>query len=247
MVLGHQLVLGTMRLHEKGVGADEWAALFAVAWDRGVRFLHSSSEYDSMDLLRSTLDRLKARRPDIAFAHVVKLAEPSFQETGFDPDRLRERLCNYCDLLSVEQIDTVQWMWRATLDDDAVRIRDFEANKTAILAAKEQVRADGLMREFGCFPYTPAFADAAIQSGLFDGLIVYANAFEREYDPAMARARGKGMFVDIIRPFAAGRALRETDQTSADVLSALLQRTGARRVILSVSSQGQLDAVLPPA
>jgi hypothetical protein len=182
----------------------------------------------------------------VEFAHVVKLADPHFGEDRFDGERFATRVLEHCDALGVPRIETVQWMWRAGIEEDERRIAAFEADRGAIQEAARQLREAGTMGELGCFPYSPAFAAAAVRSGLFDGLIVYANAFEREYEPEIAAARAAGMFVDIIRPFAAGKALRESGEPANRHLAGLLTRTGARAAILSVSGPEQLDAVLPP-
>jgi len=67
---------------------------------------------------------------------------------------------------------------------------------------------------------------------------------KRAYEPQIARAREAGLFVDIVRPFTAGRARRESGEPAAEHLARLLARTGARSAILSVSDRAQLDAVL---
>ena len=102
-----RLILGTMRLHENGRSAREWASFFADAYDLGVRRLHSSYEYDSYALLREALDALRDIRGDIAFRHVVKLADPGFDDTGFDAVRFTERVQSYCEELGCDSIDDV--------------------------------------------------------------------------------------------------------------------------------------------
>ena len=246
-VAGRQVVLGTMRIHEKGRSEAEWAELLALAWDRGVRRLHSSSEYDSFAMFRHVLMRLREQRPDVGFEHVVKLAEPSFREDGFDAVRLESRIRDYCAALGVARLDCVQWMWRSDLDSDEKRLADFRASAAAITEATDQLRVAGLIGEFACFPYSRSFAQAAIESELFDGLIVYANPGERDYEPEIGQARGAEMFVDIIRPFGQGRELVASGQPACVYVGALLDGLGARSAILSVSDRAQLDALLPAA
>jgi len=225
-----------MRMTEKDLGERDWATLLARAWDLGVRRLHSSREYESFEFLCAVLARLRDERPDIAFDHVVKLADPSFDDSGFDPARMRASVERYCEALGAERIATVQWMWRKDLKDEPARLAAFEQALPAIGDAGR-----GLATEFACFPYTIGFAEAAIRSGVFGGLIVYYNIMEREFEAAMDEAAGSGMAVDVIRPFAGGQAGGKTGLPARRLLDDVLARPAVRDAILSVSSTAQLE------
>lgn len=242
-----RIVLGTMRMQEKGQSTGDWMGWLSVAWDLGIRRLHSSDEYDSFPFLCDLLSRLREERPEIAFGHVVKLAEPSFDDAAFDGARMRARVLSYLASLGTNQLAAVQWMWRKNVNDDEPRrLREFAVQTRRIGTAALDLKSEGVIREFACFPYTTGFADAALAAGIFDGLILYLNRMERDFVGAVERASRAGMAVDVIRPFAAGKAFR-AGETGADLLAELFDRDPVRHAVLSVSSADQMVQLLPPS
>ena len=97
MACSKRMVLGTMRMHETGNTPSALAKFLVAIHERGVRSLHSSFEYDSFPLLCETLKELNRNSSSCKFRHVVKLAEPTFNESGFNATRLQDRLERYRD------------------------------------------------------------------------------------------------------------------------------------------------------
>ncbi len=68
----------------------------------------------------------------------------------------------------------------------------------------ETLRAEGKVGFLTTFPYTPGFAEAALATGTFSGLVAYYNAIELEmarFFPALEQSGGGFL---CIRPFLAG-------------------------------------------
>lgn len=240
-------ILGTMRLLEHHADADAWAAFFIGAWDAGLRSLHCSHEYESFDLLCAVLAILRRARPDVAFRHVVKLADPHFGEGGFDADRFIERLQFYRTRLATETVHDVQWMWRADLEDDSLRQSKFERSAPAIEAAVKRCKAERLLERFLCFPYTPAFAAIAVAQPAIDGLVVYRNRDELDYDETIDQAHTLGKSNLVIRPFAGGALLREAASDAALDYAFAVGRPGIKGAIVSMSKLSQVEALLAVA
>lgn len=240
-----KIVLGTMRLDPERHSLDHWAHLFKQAHDLGVTRLHCSDEYESFPFLLQILEALRLEDPQIRFDFIVKLAEPSFDLNEFSERRFIEHLDRYRNHLHVDKIDTAQWMWRGDLNNDQDRVHGFRRQGAAVSQAAELAKRTGRLGSFFCFPYSPDFAASALDNGAIDGLAVYRNPQEAEYDDVMERCHDSGLSVLVIRPFSAGEALAGADPATLIKYSAvLLSVTG---IIVSCSSIEHLDECVQAA
>lgn len=239
-----RIVLGTMRLHEAQRSVGEWVEFFVAAHRLGVTTLHSSSEYESFPLFCEILSRLARDAPDVRFRHMVKLGEPHFDEADFEPKRLSERIDCYRDALRVDCIADVQWMWRGGLDNDPVRISRFLARQSPIADGVDALKVGGRIGRFLCFPYTPPFAQAALDVAAVDGLVVYRNVQEREYDDAIDGAAARAKPSVVIRPFNAGKAFDGRGPGPLALLRLALDKPGIESAILSTSSIDHVEQLI---
>lgn len=232
-----------MRLLEADRSAGDCADYLVALHELGIRIIHSSHEYESFPLLVETLQLLRRREPDRTFRHMVKLAEPSFNDDdSFSVDRLSSRIDDYRRALGTDTIDDVQWMWRRKLDDDRARIADFRASADALSAAVEAERDRRSIGRFLCFPYSPPFASAAVEQECIDGLVVYRNLEELEYDPALQEAAAAGKVAIVIRPFFGGKLLDHRDP--AELLAIALDGPAIEAAVLSTNSIAHMKALI---
>lgn len=243
MPQSRQIVFGTMRMDEISRAPEEWAQFFAALYDRGIRSIHSSDEYSSFGLLEETLAELRTMRPDCQFRHVVKLAEPSFDDACFDAERLIAKLASYCTRLSTKMVHDVQWMWRKDLKAEPQRIDETQSALPAIEKAVSQLKAEGKIQRFFCFPYSQGFADLLIEADFIDGFLIYRNAQEQEFDYILDRCAMVGKQCMIIRPFAAGATLGLHGGPKSQLESALAH-PAIEAAILSTSSLDHIDQLL---
>jgi hypothetical protein len=230
-----------MRLHEIKRTPEEWVAFFVAVRKLGITTLHSSSEYDSFPLFRDILRRVKRDRPDIGFRHMVKLGEPHFHEGGFDGGRLATKVDTYRDALAVDCIDDIQWMWRDGLEDEGERLKRFEKSAVELGHVGDSLKAEGKIKRLFCFPYTPGFALAAVENAAIDGLAVYRNIEEAEYESALASAAQVGKPCIAIRPFNGGKALASGE--AGQLLRYALEAPAVEAAILSSSSLPHLRSL----
>lgn len=227
------LTLGTMRFLEVKRGADAWHSFLKNARNLGVVALHSSLEYDSFPLLQSLLGDAAVQKSPLGFRHIVKLAEPSFDDEAFSARRLTDKVLAYCAALSTPIVHDIQWMWRQGLGNDTQRLADFSASLDDIGAAVSDLKRKGLIERFLCFAYSLAFAEAAIAHEAIDGLVAYRNLRERDYDGAIARCGSLGKVCHIIRPFYAGAVLGSTAQSPEAVLRDAMAMPAIETAIVS--------------
>jgi predicted aldo/keto reductase-like oxidoreductase len=211
-----RLIFGTMRLSEVERSIEDWVDFFQNVYAMGITSLHSSSEYDTFPLLCEILRELAKADNSPKFRHAVKLAEPSFDDSGFDAARLAEKVAGYCAAFGVSCIHDVQWMWRHNLSNDGDRIDAFKRKLPTLTDAVESLKSQGKIERFFCFPYSPAFANEALRAAVVDGLTVYRNAQETEYDAAIGDCAEFGKRVLVIRPLNAGKVLEKSAMSAAE-------------------------------
>ncbi len=244
MATASQLVFGSMRMHEAGKSVSEWADFFLAIHDRGIRVLHSSDEYDSYALFCATLALVRKRAPSCKFDHIVKLAEPSFDDTGFQQARLDRRVSSYLKTLQSDHIRDIQWMSRQDLKDDSQRIASMIGSMDEITRSFEALTSRGQVSRWLCFPYSLGFAEALLSASSIDGFAVYRNAHEREYDALVEKLPAAGKTCLAIRPFAAGASLNASQMSAREQIDAVLAHPAVEAAILSSSSLVHLDNLI---
>lgn len=230
-----RIVLGTMRLPAH-LSITELSDLLCRLHELGIDTHHSSSEYETHGRYCEALRLAKGR--GYAFKHIVKLAEPSWDDLQFSQERFAVSLAEEAAKLSTTRIDVVQWMVR-TKDptNDDVRLRILADDHHRIAAAFNNAKASGHLGAVACFGYTDAFLRRAAATGLIDGITGYYNSDELN-GPMFAH----GLPILGIRPFGGGQLL--TSETSAaDLIRFALKPAEVRAVIVSISSVDHAQSI----
>lgn len=238
------IIYGTMRMLEKSRSISDWADFLREIHQAGIRTLHSSDEYESFPLLCEALSTLRRENPGLVFRHVVKLAEPSFDDRAFSQQRLTQKLEGYRLALGVRQLSVVQWMWRADLTNESKRQSDFHSEAAKLEAAFTEVRAQGLVDEVVCFPYTPGFALRALEFDWLDGLAVYRNPNEPEYNDALNGAAARDALAYVIRPFAGGHALSGASGGACELLRFAYAPTAVKGIVVTATERAHIQSLL---
>ncbi len=210
MKVARKIIWGTMRMLEHSSESHFWEGFFIRLKDNGIGIIHSSIEYESFPMLCEVLRRLKQR--NITFKHVVKLAEPSFDDDGFSPERLHYKIETYKRLLGSNSIHTIQWMWRKDLDNDCRRIEEFHRNQSIFIESFATEKNQDNIINVMCFPYSTQFADTILDASVIDGLIVYCNPNEQEYNSSLEKCRILEKQVYTLRPFQTGKISKTTKE-----------------------------------
>ena len=230
------LAWGSMRMLEVNRSETEWLDFLSEAHSLGFDSLHSSNEYESFPLLSSLLHSGTKRPSFPVFRHIAKLAEPSFDDHSFAAARLEAKIHSYLAALSTPVLHNVQWMWRHNLQLDSQRISDFQRQLDAIADAVGRLKRAGLIERFFCFPYSVEFGRVALEHEAIDGLVVYRNVQETEYDALIDRSAALSKLCHIIRPFNAGTIITQAKKTPEDVLKFAMDKPAIKSAILSSNS-----------
>ncbi len=240
-----KITLGTMRLGEITRSISDWVVFFENAYDLGVRTIHVSDEYDSWPLWLDIAAAYRLAVPAKPFRYIAKLGEPHFDKPRFSASRLQAAVDAYRGALSIDCLDDVQWMWRADLKEEVQRLSHFAQDATVIEEATRSLKSSGAIGRLLCFPYTLSFADAALAQSWCDGLVVYRNAQERDYDVALDTWHAAGRMAHIIRPFMAGETLGIGHASPRDQLTVSLDHPAIETAILSTARIDHLQSLLP--
>ena len=200
------ICFGPMRFAAKSGSDDEPSRegrrALERALERGVNFVHSSYEYGTRWSLSKVLAN-HPRRHDIH--HIIKVPVPDFDDGGrFDAAKFRLRVEEALSELHTERIAVLQHLQRAQPNSDELRLPNVAAIDEPLRDTFETLRTEGKVGYLTSFPYTPGFAEAALATGTFSGLVAYYNAVEMEmarFFPTLERSGGGFL---CIRPLLAG-------------------------------------------
>ncbi len=203
-----RICLGTMRLTgDNGTAAN--ARFLSKLHDLGIDSHHSSWEYDSDQHYVASLT--KAMQSGRRFRHVVKVAEPSWDDMAFNPSRFRTKVQDECDRLGVDHIDVVQWLIR-TKDpqNEPVCLELLARDKGIIGETFTSMINEGMIGAVVGFPYLPRIghellANQSNTTPLVDGLSLYLNDQEPAQSASEAIALTQRCPIVAIRPFAGGQ------------------------------------------
>lgn len=232
------ITLGTMRLDQ----AADPAALLEHAYSLGIASLHCSSEYETFPLFSDAWRRAR-RGGDAEPAIIAKVACPHFGEPRFSAKGLRHKVQYYLDELELERVAVVQWLLRYDLAQEAARHRIFEESASELAETVSNLKSDGRIGAFVGFPYTVGMAERQLAADCVDGLALYVNPLEREMDPIVEAAAGRGKSVIAIRPFAAGRVFSEAGMAVEDALRHVFAFPAVSTAVVSASSAAHLDQI----
>lgn len=179
------------------------------ALDQGINFIHSSHEYGTRWLTGSVLAD-HPRRADIH--HIIKVNEPDFGDEAFDRGRFRRQIENALRELHAERISVVQHLQRGpiskkvvyTSQADQTRISGFSETAGELAEEVDKLKQEGKIGSLASFPYTVGFAQKAVASGVYDGLVAYFNLLETEWVDLFEEMKARGMGFIGIRPLLAG-------------------------------------------
>ncbi len=228
-----------MRMHPERQQLKDWVNLLLHASSMGVLRIHCSDEYETFPFLLAVLKEVRRSSPNLEFQFIVKLAEPHFGENFFDAKKFLTRIDAYRKVLQVDQLECVQWMWRGKLDDEPGRLGGFAESADRILEVVDLVKDQGKIKLFYCFPYTFEFATQSLGNSLVDGLAIYRNPIEIEYDPLLASANAAGKGLLVIRPFKAGIALANSE--ASDLIKFSASSSAVDGIVVSCSSIKHLE------
>jgi hypothetical protein len=233
-----------MRMIDQRKDINAWVEYLTILYENGVDTLHSSVEYESFQLLTEVLRLISKKSDRIKFKHVVKLADPTFNEEYQSYNRIRKRIEEYTNALNCSQIEMVQWMWRNDLNNDEVRVSKFTESLQELDTEISKIKNDGLVNRFLCFPYTLNFGIASLESSVIDGFMVYRNPCEMEFQHLLDEAYKKSKDVYSIRPLAAGSLIQNPDWDVNSLIKFSYNHPGVKGIIVSISQEKHLLEIL---
>lgn len=243
-VFPSQITLGTMRLSSDRHTLEQWAQFLIDTYDLGIRTLHVSDEYDSWTFFLQSLALARKISNKVCFRFIAKLGEPHFDQPSFDANRFEQRIDRYCVQLGINHLDDVQWMWRAHLDKDSDRCADFVSQAYSIRNSIEKLKRSGKIGRFLCFPYSTNFASLVLDFDFIDGLTVYRNTQEKDFETHLDQCQIKSKIAHVIRPFFAGATLNLGALSPRQQLIQALDKPAIETAILSTGNIAHLRDLL---
>ena len=207
--LGLQLSVmcfGTMRFSSERLSVRDAQELLDLLLQSGVNTIHTSSEYDTHPFFIDMLQRYQAEHRVEHLHHVMKLGEPHFDATRFDPVRFRRLVEAQLRDLGTERIDIVQWLLRHTPNEDAPRLEVWNRDRDRIESTIRTLQQEGKIGVMCGHPYSVTFAEAIQPMATRSGWVDYLNLAEVE---STSLLDGPAPDTIAIRPFAGGSLLSD--------------------------------------
>jgi hypothetical protein len=135
-------------------------------------------------------------------------------------------------------------MWRGDLKNEISRLDNFKENIVLLNSKVFELKKNNLIDGFYLFNYTNTFCELAItlskqfDNSLFDGLTVYRNVQENEFDKYLDYFERN----IIIRPLFAGKL--ETSLSKKQLVEYALNHGRVTNGIISISSVDKLNQLL---
>jgi hypothetical protein len=233
-----------MRMTEYNYSISHWVDLFSEMHDRGIFIHHVSSEYESYYYYLDVLKEFNLKFPNKQIEHLVKLAEPHFDSDRFNFTLFQSKIDKYLTDLNKSMLWGIQWMWRGNLNDEPVRLKNFESNFQLLYSNVKKLKKNNIINGFYLFPYTTTFCEHALELSksikikLFDGLTVYRNIQENDFDKYLC-------FFErniIIRPLYGGKL--NTIIPPQELIEFSLNHKSVEKAIISISSNFRLKELL---
>lgn len=180
------------------------------AIDGGVNCIHSSEDYGTWWLLGEVLAD-HPRRHDIH--HVIKVMSPDYDEAAFDPNVVRRSVEAALGALHTERISFVQHLQRGPMvspedaystDGDERRIGALASIADGFGEVVEALQDEGKVGHAVTFPHTVAFAEAALETGVYAGVAHFFNLLETEGLDLLDAGESDGFGYFAIRPLLQG-------------------------------------------
>ena len=229
-----------MRINEHKYSDQHWLELFYLMASKGINLHHVSYEYDSFNRYCDLLSQFRFKHPKIEINHIVKLSEPDFDGRHFNTKEMHRKIQLYKDMLQINKIHTIQWMWRGSLDIEKERLELLSKQKRNIKDYVLRLKKSGVIKNFFVFPYTRGFAKSCLKLSFSDGLIVYRNPSETSYDDLIKECSNLNKKCIVIRPFNAGKEFL-SDLSADELISFSLNLKPIVGTIISFSNSNQLN------
>ncbi len=180
----------------------------AAALDAGINTIHSSFEYGT----RWVLDDVLGERPERhQLNHIIKVPSPDYEDASFSEKQFRETIETALRELHTDRITIVQHLQRGVPKPiiynsrgDVDRLANFDAVTDDLLSTFDKLKDEGKVGHLYTFTHTQAFADRAIASRRFEGMVEFFNVIENDMLDRFPTMREQGMGFFAMRPFLQG-------------------------------------------
>ena len=232
--LKKKLVLGTMKLKSYFKNSYELSKFLDYAYQKNIKQLHVSSEYNSYPLLLKSLKRIKKK-----FKFIVKLAEPSDINKKFNLKNFKNKLKKYSNDLGSKNIHTLQWVNRYKLDHSEKNLTYKEEVLNKIENIIKQYKKKKIIKSFYFFSYHTT-KDILKIHPYVDGITCYRNINNKKYDSFAKKYKLK---IIAMRPLGGDKKFIKKINLKKLIMFNLKNKL-ISNVIVGANNRNQLDKIL---
>lgn len=229
-----KLVLGTMKLKSYFNNSYELSQFLDYAYQKDIKQLHVSSEYNSYPLLLKSLKRINKK-----FKFIVKLAEPSDINKKFNLRSFKSKLKKYSNDLGKSNIHTLQWVDRYKLNHPEKYFTFKEEILNKIENTIKQYKKEKKIKSFYFFPYHMT-KDLLGMHSYINGITCYRNINNFKFDLFAKKYKFK---IIALRTLGGDKKFMKKINIKKLIMFNLKNKL-ISKVIVGANNRNQLDKIL---
>ncbi len=132
-------------------------------------------------------------------------------------------------------------MWRGNLSNEHERITNFSKDSQKIIRLFKSLKQRKIIKKIYIFPYTKSFLKTSIKHNIFDGICIYRNPIEKDYDELLSKIQKKKFIA--IRPFGGNLKLNKKHKLKY-LLNYSINNKKISKIILTCSKIKQIKEIV---
>lgn len=235
MKIKTRIVLGTMKLRKYYNNKDNLSKFLNYVHQKGIRYLHVSSEYSSYNLLVKSLRMIHKKK----FTFILKVAEPKSDTSKFSLKRFKQKIKNYRQDLGKKNTFIVQLVNRYKCNNSREHLfyeqKVFDDIQQTIIKYKKS----DYIKSFYYFPYHKN-SNKIKRYKFIDGITSYRNIHEKLND---FYAKQNNYKIIAMRTFGGSNKIINNKNLKKLIFFNLGNKL-VKKIIVGANNKTQLDQLL---
>lgn len=235
MRLVNKLVLGTMKLKKYFNNSKDLSIFLDYAHSKGIKQIHLSNEYNSYNLVKKSLTRIKQKK----FSYIIKLAEPKTDKSNFNLKRFKKKIYEYRKDLGQKNNYTLQLVNRCQCNN----INEYLVSQQLIFdKIKKTITKLKKIKTINNFYFFPYHKDKIKikKRGFIDGITCYRNINQKNYDNF---AKKNNLKIIAMRTFGGNNKIVKKNNLKK-LINFNLKNKIVKKVIVGINNKEQLDHLI---
>ena len=231
----NKIVLGTMKLKKYFNNSKDLSIFLDYAHEKGIKQIHISSEYDSYNLIKKSLKKIKQKK----FSFILKLAEPKTDKNKFNLRRFKKKIYQYRKDLGPSNNFTIQLVNRYQCNNNKEYLIYQQSLFDKIKRTIVKLKKIKVINNFYFFPYHKERIKIK-KRGFIDGITCYRNINEKHFDNF---AKKNKFEIIAMRTFGGNNKIIKKDNLKR-LIQFNLKNKIVKKVIVGINNKERLNQLM---